>query len=141
MEISLTDNSIEKSENISCISTKKETNIYNLQCKTDKEISGIINNGFADLGNENLIVEIQDSDKTGINFKEKIQTIKKTNEKSSGGLSAGAIVAIVIPCVVLLIASFALGFYCFRKGQINPESKGNPQIVPNDSSHSINKNI
>ena len=141
LEISLTDNSIEKSENISCISTKKETNIYNLQCKTDKEISGIINNGFADLGNENLIVEIQDSDKTGINFKEKIQTIKKTNEKSSGGLSAGAIVAIVIPCVVLLIASFALGFYCFRKGQINPESKGNPQIVANHSSHSINKNV
>ena len=56
LEISLLENSVEKLSNISCIPTKIGA-VYNLQCNTHNEMSGILNSAFANLGNENLIVE------------------------------------------------------------------------------------
>ena len=140
LEISLIDNSVEKSETVDCISTKKETNTYNLQCNTDKEMSGVLNNGFANLGDANLMVNIQDFDKKTINFKE-IKIQNKTKE-SSGKLSAGAIVAILIPCILVLIGAVVLGLFYFRKNKTGSTGQIHSSIIiPNSSSYSINKDI
>lgn len=130
LEISLLKNSVEELSIISCIPSKKE-NKYNLQCNTNNEMVGVLNSGFANLGNENLIVEISDSAKTNINFKEKY--LKTDYRKSSGGLSAGTIVAIIVPIAVVLIASVLIIIYCYKKNKINSTNIGDPS-VPNNSS-------
>ena len=130
LEISLLKNSVEELSIISCIPSKKE-NKYNLQCNTNNEIVGVLNSGFANLGNENLIVEISDSAKTNINFKEKY--LKTDYRKSSGGLSAGTIVAIIVPIAVVLIASVFIIIYCYRKKKIISTNIGDSSIVPNNS--------
>ena len=92
---------------------------------------GVLNSAFANLGNENLIVEISDSAKTNINFKEKY--LKTDYRKSSGGLSTGTIIAIIVPIAVVLIASVLIIIYCYKKNKINSTNIGDPS-VPNNSS-------
>ena len=140
LEISLIENSVEKLSNVSCIPTKKET-IYNLQCNTNNEMSGVLNSGFSNLGNENLIVEISDSVKKSINFKEKIEKMNRNYNKSSGGLSTGVIIAIVIPIVIILIATVSLAIFCFNKKRVESPNQGDSSIVPNNSALNINQNV
>ncbi len=104
-------------------------------------MSGVLNSAFANLGNENLIVEISDSVKKNINFKEKIKEIKRNYYKSSGRLSTGAIIAIVVPIVVILIATVSVAIYCYRKRKINSANQGDSSIIPNNSSSAVNQMI
>ena len=140
LEISLLENSVEKLSNVSCIPTKIGA-VYNLQCNTNNEMSGVLNSAFANLGNENLIVEISDSVKKNINFKKKIKERKGKYYKSSGGLSTGVIIAIVIPIVVILIATLSVAIYCYRKRKINSANQGDSSIIPNNSSSAVNQMI
>jgi len=140
LEISLIENSEEKLSNVSCIPTKIGE-VYNLHCNTNNEMSGVLNSAFANLGNENLIVEISDSVKKNINFKEKIKEIKRNYYESSGRLSTGVIIAIVIPIVVILIATVSVAIYCYRKRKMNSANQGDSSIIPNNTSSAVNQMI
>ena len=104
-------------------------------------MSGVLNSGFSNLGNENLIVEISDSVKKSINFKEKIEKMNRNYNKSSGGLSTGVIIAIVIPIVIILIATVSLAIFCFNKKRVESPNQGDSSIVPNNSALNINQNV
>ncbi len=61
--------------------------------------------------------------------------------KNSGGLSAGGIVAIIIPCVAALIAALGLVFFLNKnsKGNSTPVNMGNNTIGINSSTNIVNK--
>ena len=128
LEIGLLDGSQEKVENIDCRSKKEENNTYNLQCTTKNKMNGKINSAFANLGNENLLVDISDSEKKNINFQEKSQdsTGKRYYKKSSGGLTAGGVAAIIIPSIIVVLGLIALIIYLARV-------KGTKTEEPNSS--------
>ena len=67
LDMALTENSLEKTESITCTSTK-QNNKYNLQCNTKNEMSGKLNSAYSNLGNANLIVNIPEQNKKEINF-------------------------------------------------------------------------
>ena len=138
LEISLTDNSEEITKNISCIPTKIDTKIYNLQCNTKNEMHGTLNNAFANLEDGNLFVEINDN--KNISFQEKIIKIRN-NKKSSGGLSTGGIIAIIIPSIALLFATIGVIIYFMRKRNIETGTQNNSSIVPNTKSSYVNQGI
>ena len=128
LEIGLLDGSQEKVENIDCRSKKEENNTYNLQCTTKNKMNGKINSAFANLGKENLLVDISDSEKKNINFQEKSQDItgKRYYNKSSGGLTAGGVAAIIIPSIIVVLGLIALIIYLARV-------KGTKTEEPNSS--------
>ena len=132
LEISLLKNSVEELSIISCIPSKKE-NKYNLKCNTNNEMVGVLNSAFANLGNENLIVEISDSAKTNINFKEKY--LKTDYRKSSGGLSTGTIIAIIVPIAVVLIASVLIIIYCYKKEKMSSTNNGDLSNLHNNNNN------
>ena len=97
-----------------------------------------LNNAFANLENENLFVEI--IDKKDLNFQE--ENIKlKSYKKSSGGLSTGVIIAIIISCVVIPLAEIGVGIYFIRKRSIKSRIQNNPIIVPNTYSSYVSEGI
>ena len=116
LDMALTENSLEKTESITCTSTK-QNNKYNLQCNTKNEMSGKLNSAYSNLGNANLIVNIPEQNKKEINFS-KLSSETSSHRffrKKSGGLSAGKIVAIIIPCVIVLISAIGLSIYFYKK--------------------------
>ena len=60
------------------------------------------------------------------------------NKKSSGGLSAGGIVGIIIPCVIVLIAVAALAFFLGRKPSIPSNQNLGNTIGITSSSQVVN---
>ena len=116
LDMALTENSLEKTESITCTSTK-QNNKYNLQCNTKNEMSGKLNSAFSNLGNANLIVNIPEQNKKEINFSKLSSETSSYRfyRKKSGGLSAGKIVAIIIPCVIVLISAIGLSIYFYKK--------------------------
>ena len=118
LQISLLTNLGEKIENISCDSIKFNDSIYTLQCRTNKTMNGQLNNGFSDLGNDNLIINFLDGEKKNLNFEEKEnENITKIipKKESSGGLSAGGIMVIVICSVAFIIFVSTLIIYFAKK--------------------------
>ena len=116
LDMALTENSLEKTESITCTTTK-QNNKYNLQCNTKNEMSGKLNSAYSNLGNANLIVNIPEQNKKEINFS-KLSSETSSHRffrKKSGGLSAGKIVAIIIPCVIVLISAIGLSIYFYKK--------------------------
>ena len=122
LDMALTENSLEKTESITCTSTK-QNNKYNLQCNTKNEMSGKLNSAFSNLGNANLIVNIPEQNKKEINFSKLSSETSSYRfyRKKSGGLSAGKIVAIIIPCVIVLISIIGLSIYFYKKKSEKPE--------------------
>ena len=108
LELTLLENSNEKNENISCISIDEGENIFTLKCNTDNEMKGLLTGAFSNLGNENLLVNFLGSgNNTELNFEQKLPNISKNfyniYKKSSGGISTGGILAIIIPCIAIFI--------------------------------------
>ena len=98
-------------------------------------MKGILENSFANLENENLMISLPDSEKIEKNkkiFEEKISPYNTYgyNKKSSGGLSTGGIIAIIIPCVIILILA-TFGIIYFRKKNIKPSGAN---YIPNSTS-------
>ena len=60
------------------------------------------------------------------------------NKKSSGGLSAGGIVAIIIPCILVLLAAAGLAFFLGRKPPIPPNQNLGNTIGVTSSSNVVN---
>ena len=77
-------------------------------------------------GHENIITESDKSNKVCTsNSNSTNQDNNKINpvvrkQKSSGGLSTGAIIGIIIPCVVVLIAAIATAAACYNKRKASP---------------------
>ena len=125
LELTLSENSNEKNENISCISINKGENIFTLKCNTDNEMTGQITSAFSNLENENLLVSFLGSgNQTELNFEQKVPNVPKNKyirySKSSGGLSTGGILAIIIPCIaILIIVSGIIIIFMKKKPKIN----------------------
>ena len=60
------------------------------------------------------------------------------NKKSSGGLSAGGIVAIIIPCILVLLIAAGLAFFLGRKPSINSDPNIGNTIGVASSSNVVN---
>ena len=78
-------------------------------------------------GHQNIITESDKSNRVcstnsssnSDSDSERINTVVRKT-KSSGGLSTGAIIGIIIPCVVVLIAAIATAAVCLKKRQAPP---------------------
>ena len=77
-------------------------------------------------GHENIITESDKSKKvcTSNSTSQENNTIKPVIHKikSSGGISTGAIIGIIIPCVVVLIAAIATAAVCYNKNKVPPSN-------------------
>ena len=77
-------------------------------------------------GHENIITESDKSKKvcTSNSTSQENNTIKPVFHKikSSGGISTGAIIGIIIPCVVVLIAAIATAAVCYNKNKVPPSN-------------------
>ena len=105
-------NEDEKPQEISCKVIKKDDNNYILNYKTDDQMKAELDGVFADLGNENLIVNFIDEGNSTINFEQNYNGIIFSKKKK--GLSSGAIAGIVIACCLALIIAVSLAI-CLRK--------------------------
>ena len=110
----------DKEYNVSCkVINNKEKN-YTLKCNSNEDIKGNLEGAFANLGNENLIVNYIDNSNKNLNFTSEAmdEPIKKINSihfQKKKGLNAGGIVAIVVSCVVALAIIAAVFVFCKRK--------------------------
>lgn len=97
---------------------KKSDVDYIFNCKTDNEMKAELDSVFADLGNENLIVNFVDEGSSTIDFEPNLDKngINK-NKKKSGGLSTGAIVGIIIGSLAL-ITIIVLLIVCLKNRKI-----------------------
>ena len=81
---------------------------YTLQCKSPDEKLLDLNEAISELGNENLIDKFLDDSDNLFNFikidleDKEFENLKVYNHKNSG-LSAGAIVVIVVSCVAAVL--------------------------------------
>jgi ABC-type amino acid transport substrate-binding protein len=79
-------------------------------------------------GHENIITESDKSNKVctsnSNSTSQENSTIKPVFHKikSSGGISTGAIIGIIIPCVVVLIAAIATAAVCYNKNKVPPSN-------------------
>ena len=79
-------------------------------------------------GHENIITESDKSNKVctsnSNSTSQENNTIKPVFHKikSSGGISTGAIIGIIIPCVVVLIAAIATAAVCYNKNKVPPSN-------------------
>ena len=77
-------------------------------------------------GHENIITESDKINKvcTSNSTSQENNTIKPVIHKikSSGGISTGAIIGIIIPCVVVLIAAIATAAVCYNKNKVPPSN-------------------
>ena len=121
LELTLSKFSKEQNENVSCISIDEGGNIYTLKCNTDNDLKGNLKSAFSNLENGNLLVNFLGSAKrVNLNFDKTPNLVIKN--KSSGGISTGGIIAIIIPCVIILIAvTLIVIFGLKRKPKIKEE--------------------
>ena len=81
----------------------------------ENNLNANLHESFGNLdNNKNIMLSFDKSDNSVVNFISEKNKFHN-NLKSSGGLSAGAIVAIIIPCVAALIALAAIIFLVSRK--------------------------
>ena len=91
---------------------------------SDLELNNFFQANSKISGHENIITESDKSNKVCTsNSNSTNQDNNKINpvvrkQKSSGGLSTGAIIGIIIPCVVVLIAAIATAAACYNKKKV-----------------------
>jgi len=103
LELTLSTFSKEQNENVSCISIDEGENKYTLKCNTENDLKGHLKSAFSNLENGNLLVNFLGSAKrVNLNFDKTPNFVIRN--KSSGGISTGGIIAIIVSCVIILIA-------------------------------------
>ena len=127
-------------KNISCIIEKeKEENIFKLICNPKSSVNADLNlNNFVNLKdkNKNMIISYNEGNsKANI----EIQPNHINNLKKNTGLSAGAIIAIIIPCIAALIAIILMIYLLNLKINPNPTMQNIPNSMHNNSSVNINQ--
>ena len=103
-------------------------------------MKGQITSAFSNLGNENLLVNFLDSgNNTELNFEQKLPNISKYKYniyiKSSGGISTGGIIDIMIPCIAIFVIVSVIVILSLKK---MPNIKEN--ITINSKMNSIENN-
>ena len=112
------------------------TYTYQLICNPENSLKAKLNNTYGRINDDNYIM---------LNFEnnnDEVNCIKSGGYfpiKSSGGLSAGGIVAIILPCVAALIAVAALAFLLGRKTVTPPpmQNVGNNTIGISSSTNAV----
>ena len=95
---------------------------------SDLELNNFFQANSKISGHENIITESDKSNKVctsnSNSTSQENNTIKPVFHKikSSGGISTGAIIAIIIPCVVVLIAAIATAAVCYNKNKVPPSN-------------------
>ena len=136
LELTLSKFSKEQNENVSCISIDEGGNIYTLKCNTDNDLKGNLKSAFSNLENGNLLVNFLGSAKrVNLNFDKTPNLVIKN--KSSGGISTGGIIAIIIPCVIILIAVTLIVIFGLKR---EPKIKEEFNTVSNMPSATNNTN-
>ena len=140
--------------------TKENDTNYEIILNTDSDLKedlsnkmGVINNNGA---NKTLLLLFKEGSNTTIDYTPSNSTIPSNRsfnkayipKKSSGGLSAGGIVAIILPCIAALLAVLGLAFYLGKsssgavaKSTIPMENinMGNNTIGISSSTNVVNK--
>ena len=94
----------EKTENIPCKVIDLNNEKYILKCNTDNELKANLDGAFANLGDENLIVNFVNKENSTVDFDSKVIYFNNNNNNNKKkGLSTGGIVGIIIACVAVLI--------------------------------------
>ena len=143
--------------------TKKNDNNYEILLNTDNELKGDLSNKMGDINNKALLLIFKEGsnstlDYDGVNNSTTIDpTTTPSNQplnkayipkKSSGSLSGGAIVAIILPCIAALLAVLGLAFFLGKsssaavaKSTIPMENinMGNNTIGISSSTNVVNK--
>ena len=124
-------------ENISCY-LNNINNKYELECTPNSSISAHLNNvDGKTFDNKNLVISMKENEDDFIYIK--IPTNFYGNIKSSSkGLSGGTIAAIVICCVVAIIAIAIIAVLFNKPKQLQPVSKSANDMF--DSNVKITKN-
>ena len=104
-------------QRISCEIIKKSDVDCILNCKTDEEMKAELDGVFGDLGNENLIVNFIDGGNSTIDFESHVINSGFRFKSKKSGLSAGAIVAIILSCVIALIIVISL-IVCLKNRKV-----------------------
>ena len=109
---------------------KDDNNNYILECISNETLNLDLDNSFYSLEgenneNKNLLVQLAPgkttSPKVAYNFYSKMK-------RKKGGLSTGGIIAIIIPCIIVLIGVMAL-IYFLRKHQFSPSKDANQNVT------------
>ena len=92
---------------------------------SDLELNNFFQANSKISGHENIITESDKSNKvctsnSNSTSSEYNRVNPRIHIKSSGGLSTGAIIGIIIPCVLLLIAAIAITAVCYDKKKVPP---------------------
>ena len=143
-------------EDIPTTFIKKDNNgNYDLKLNLKKDLSSDMNNkqGLVEIDGKNktYILFFNEDETSKLNYKYNTKdpsTINKVynSKKSSSGLSGGAIVAIILPCIAALLAVLGLAFYLGKSSSgavagppIPMENLGNNTIGISSSSNVVNK--
>lgn len=94
-------------QNISCDVEEFQNNLYELNCRPERDINVDLNGVEGKCSNKNILLNFPEELDGNINFTQ--NTYKK---KSSSGLSSGAIAGIIVACVAALIATGIAAALC-----------------------------
>ena len=128
-------------KNLSCNFTENENNnLYNLTCYPKDSFIAHLNMSIGSLNdNYNFLLSFNEQPDL-VNYTHKNNPISSP-ERNSGGLSAGAIVAIIISCAVVLIAVIIIVFLLSKKTIVVPptpiQNVGNNTIGINSSTNAV----
>ena len=142
-------------QNVSTNFIKKDENgNYDLKLNLKQSLSTDLNNklGVVEINgeNKNYLLSFKDGEKSNLDYKYDSPN-NTTNQvfypkKSSGGLSGGTIVAIILPCIAALLAVLGLAFFLGKSSTgaaaastIPMENIGNNTIGVTSSTSVVNK--
>ena len=130
---------------------KKEGNNYDMRLTLKKSLESNLNgkSGIVNIDGKymNYLLSFKDSNSSNLDY-DYNPTLNKAYipKKSSGGLSAGAIVGIIIPCIAVLLAVLGLAFFLSKSStgavatsKIPMENMGNNTIGIGSSTYVVNK--
>ena len=121
-------------------SLNKDNNYYQLTCDSTSSFQAKLNNTYAKINDSNYIMlDFKDDDKVSFNYTQNTNGVHFPKKKSEG-LSAGGIVAIVLPCVAALIAVAAVAFLLSKNTTVVPppmRNLGNNTIGISSSTNAV----
>ena len=97
---------------------------YTLRCKGDKNINYNLKNAMSIIENEILLISFDENANSNILFESSSNTVPNHRyffSRSNGNLNIGAIVAIIL-CIILVLVTFVVVYICLNKRKPNNEN-------------------
>ena len=116
-----------KLKNSSCTIFELNQSDYRLKCRSEESLNGEILKGFSYLNDSNLVIIFKDNENK-IEIDPWISN--KFYTKKQKGLSAGGIIAIILPCIFVLIIILLILLFKLKK----THEKDTINLYNNDSS-------